>query len=179
MKHRVAGKTFGRRPEQKKALFRGLATSLVQYERIETTIVKAKEMRRIVEPLITLGKEGTLAARRKALSYLYSKETVAKLFGELAERFKTRQGGYTRIFHLGLRRGDGAEMGLIELIPGEKTKKKEESAKGKTKEKVKEPKEKKAEKTKPEPKAAKEKPKAEKKKTEPASKKASKKKESA
>src|SRR6266581_1396918 len=106
MMHRIAGRVFGRRPDQKKALLRGLATSLLDFERIETTVPKAKELRRVVEPLITLAKRGDLHARRQAASYIYKKEVVAKLFAEIGPRFKSRMGGYTRIFHLGQRRGD-------------------------------------------------------------------------
>jgi large subunit ribosomal protein L17 len=124
MRHRLAGRTFGRRSDQRKALFRGLATSLLDAERIETTLAKAKELRRVVEPLVTLAKRGDLHARRQAAAFIYKAEVVKKLFTEVAERFKTRAGGYTRIYQLGQRRGDGAKMALIELIPGEKKAKK-------------------------------------------------------
>ncbi len=115
--------TFGRRADQRKALMRGLATSLLDKGRIETTLVRAKELRKVVEPLITLGKRGDLHARRQAASYLYGKQVVSKLFGEVAQQFKDRPGGYTRIYQVGQRRGDGAKMALIELISEEKAKK--------------------------------------------------------
>lgn len=117
MKHQVSSRTFGRRPDQRKALMRGLATQLVEYERIKTTISKAKELRKYVEPLVTLGKRTDLHARRQAGRFLYHRKAVTKLFGELAPRFKDRSGGYTRISRLGRRRGDGAEEALIEFIP--------------------------------------------------------------
>ena len=116
MRHKVVSRNFGRRPNQRKALMRGLATSLLEHGRIETTVVKAKELRRVVEPLITLGKSGTLHARRRAAAIVYKKSVVSKLFGEVAEQFKDRPGGYTRIYKLGHRRGDGAEMAMIELV---------------------------------------------------------------
>ena len=115
MRHRSLAKVFGRRPEPRKALFRGLATALLKQERIETTLAKAKELRRVVEPLVTLAKRGDLHARRQAAAFLYTKDVVAKLFADVGPRFKDRQGGYTRIFKIGRRRGDGAEMALIEL----------------------------------------------------------------
>lgn len=163
MRHRVAGRTFGRRPEQRRALLRGLANALIDYERIETTVAKAKELRRVVEPLITLAKRGDLHARRQAASYLYRKESLKKLFGELADRFRERQGGYTRILHVGRRIGDGAELALIEFLRPEKSK-----AKKKEPEKEKESTKKAA------PKKAKEKPKAKAKKEVVTKKKASK-----
>jgi large subunit ribosomal protein L17 len=132
MRHRVAGKTFGRRPEQRKALLRGLAGNLIDSEKILTTLVKAKELRKVVEPLVTLAKAGDLHSRRQAASVLYRKESVQKLFGEIAERFKDRKGGYTRIYRTGRRVGDGAETAIIELLQPPKTskpKKKETEAK--------------------------------------------------
>ena len=122
MKHRIVGRSFGRRPAQAKALMRGLATALIERERIETTISKAKELRRVVEPLVTLGKKGSIHARRKAREVVYGRAPLAKLFDELSPRFKERSGGYTRIFRLGQRRGDGAEMAVIEFLPAEKSK---------------------------------------------------------
>lgn len=119
MRHKVNKRTFGRRPEARKALLRGLATSLVENERIVTTVVRAKELKKVVEPLVTLAKRGDLHARRQVAAYLYKKGAVAKLFGDLADRFKTRPGGYTRIFRKGFRRGDGAETVIIEFIPAE------------------------------------------------------------
>ena len=135
MRHRMETSSFGRRPNQRKALMRGLATSLLDKGRIETTLAKAKELKKVVEPLITLGKRGDLHARRQAAGYLYKREVVAKLFGEVAERFKTRPGGYTRIMQLERRRGDAAKMALIELIPAEGSKKKPSTKKGSDKKK--------------------------------------------
>jgi large subunit ribosomal protein L17 len=134
VRHQVTGRTFGRRPEQRKALLRGLANSLIDAERITTTVQKAKELRKVVEPLVTLGKRGDLWSRRQAASVLYEKDALAKLFGEIAERFKDRQGGYTRIYRIGRRIGDGAEQAIIEFLPSEKStksKKKEPEAKAK------------------------------------------------
>lgn len=119
MRHKVNKRTFGRRPEGRKALLRGLATSLVESERIVTTVVRAKELKKVVEPLVTLAKRGDLHARRQVAAYLYKSEAVQKLFSELADRFKTRPGGYTRIFRNGFRRGDGAETVIIEFLPAE------------------------------------------------------------
>ncbi len=126
MRHQMRKRNFGRRPHQRKALMRGLADQLIEHERITTTLVKAKELRKVVEPLITLGKKGDLHSRRQAASVLYKKETVQKLFdGGIVERFKDRPGGYTRIYKGGIRRGDAAPMAIIELIPeGDKPAKK-------------------------------------------------------
>jgi large subunit ribosomal protein L17 len=93
-----------------------MATSLVNHERIETTLPKAKELRSVVEKMITLGKRGDLHARRQAASYLFDDEAVKKVFSDLASRFKERSGGYTRIIRKGFRFGDGADMAFIELV---------------------------------------------------------------
>lgn len=97
-------------------MFRNMVTSLLEYERITTTLPKAKELRRVADNMITLGKKGTLPARRKALGYVRSKGVVAKLFSSLSERYKERPGGYTRIYKLGSRTGDCAPMAMIELV---------------------------------------------------------------
>jgi large subunit ribosomal protein L17 len=97
-------------------MLRNMATSLVLHERIETTVPKAKELRGIVDRMITLGKRGDLHARRQAAGYLFNDEAVIKVFGDLAERFKNRPGGYTRILKKGFRFGDGADMALLELV---------------------------------------------------------------
>jgi large subunit ribosomal protein L17 len=97
-------------------MFRNMATSLLIHERIETTVPKAKELRSIVEKMITLGKRGDLHARRTAASYLFSDEAVAKVFSDLATRFASRPGGYTRILKKGFRFGDGADMAFLELV---------------------------------------------------------------
>ena len=99
-----------------KAMSRNMATSLLEYEKITTTLPKAKQLRSVVERMITLGKKGALADRRRALGYIRLKGVVHKLFSELAERYKDRQGGYTRIYKLGYRMGDNAPMAVIELV---------------------------------------------------------------
>ncbi|MCB0326426.1 MAG: 50S ribosomal protein L17 [Bdellovibrionales bacterium] len=123
MRHRVVGRTLGRRPDQRKALYRGLATSLIDSGRIITTVEKAKELRRYVEPLITKAKKGDLNSRRLVAAKLYRKESVAKLFDEIAPSFETRQGGYTRILKYKRRQGDAAETAIIEFVEFEKKKK--------------------------------------------------------
>ena len=113
MRHNVAGKRLGRTTNQRKALMKNLATSLIQHERIETTLVKAKELRRYVEPFITLAKNDSVANRRLAMARLGSKTVVQKLF---RARFTARPGGYTRILKTSHRLGDAADMALIELV---------------------------------------------------------------
>lgn len=113
---------LGRTTDHRMALLRNLASDLIIHERLETTEAKAKELRSIVDKMITLGKRGDLHARRQAVAFLYNQEAdedqnvVQKLFGELAERYEDRQGGYTRVLKLGARQGDGAEMAIIELV---------------------------------------------------------------
>jgi large subunit ribosomal protein L17 len=119
MKHRVAGRKLGRTSEHRLALLRNLATSLLDKEKVRTTLPKAKELRPFVERLITLSKRETLHARRRVLRHVRSRTVVAKLFDTLAARYATRPGGYTRVLHLGPRRGDHAEMALIELVGAE------------------------------------------------------------
>ena len=116
MRHRNAGRQLRRTSEQKLALLRGLATSLIEHEAIETTEAKAKELRPFVEKLITKAKEGTLHARRLAGRHIQKREAADKLFQTIGPRFATRAGGYTRILKTGHRRGDGAEMARIELV---------------------------------------------------------------
>lgn len=116
MRHLKAGRTLGVKPAHRKAMLRNIVTSLVEKEQIKTTVARAKEMRKPLDKMITLGKRGDLSARRMALGYVKSKEAMAKLFGELAERYRDRQGGFSRIMKLGPRRGDGAEMALILLV---------------------------------------------------------------
>ncbi len=111
-------------------MFRNMATSLLGESRIETTEIKAKELRRYVERMITLGKRGDLHARRQALAFLRSKDVVGKVFGEYAERFKDRAGGYTRIMKLGSRAGDNARMAIIEILGTDDAKEKEKAKKG-------------------------------------------------
>lgn len=113
---------LGRTTDQRKALLRGLATDLIVHERLETTEAKAKELRSVVDKMITLGKRGDIHARRQAAAFLYNAEAnenevaVQKLFSDIAGRYEERQGGYTRVLKLGPRRGDGAEMAVIELV---------------------------------------------------------------
>jgi large subunit ribosomal protein L17 len=116
MRHRITGRQLGRNTNQRKALFRGLVTSLIKHGRIETTLAKAREIRGIAEKIITLGKRGDLHARKLALSYIYTEDTVSNLFDKIAPRMKDRNGGYLRIVKTRRRYGDGAEMGVIELI---------------------------------------------------------------
>ncbi|GEM01755.1 MAG: 50S ribosomal protein L17 [Bacillota bacterium] len=113
---------LGRTTDARMALLRNLATDLIIHERIETTEAKAKDLRSVVEKMITLGKRGDLHARRQAASFLYRKDAsetedaVQKLFNDVAKRYEDRQGGYTRVLKLGERRGDGAKMAIIELV---------------------------------------------------------------
>jgi len=110
------GRKFNRPTAHRQAMFVNLATSLLKHEQITTTLPKAKDLRPIVERLITLGKRGGLHARRQALAVLPEEKIVQKLFGELAERYKERQGGYTRVLKAGFRYGDAAPMAVIELV---------------------------------------------------------------
>ncbi len=116
MRHLKKGRQLGRKTKHRWALFRNLVTSLLDHERLETTEAKAKEMRGFTDRMITLGKEGTLSARRRALEFLRSKDVVSKLFSDVAGRFKDRPGGYTRIVKTRRRIGDAAEMVAIELV---------------------------------------------------------------
>ncbi len=116
MRHRKSGRKLGRTSSHRDAMFRNMVTSLFEHERIVTTAQKAKEVRPIAEKMITLAKRGDLHARRQALSYIRSKDVVAKLFGEISEQFSERDGGYTRIIKTGVRKGDAASMAIIELV---------------------------------------------------------------
>ncbi len=116
MRHNNGYRKLGRVSSHRRAMFRNMATSLLIHERIETTVPKAKELRSIVEKMITLGKHGDLHSRRLAASYLFDDEAVKKVFTEIAPRFKDRSGGYTRILRKGPRFGDGAEMAFLELV---------------------------------------------------------------
>lgn len=133
MRHRKSGRKLGVTTKHRKAMFRNMATDLLRNGRINTTDTKAKEIRRVVEKLVTLGKNGSLHARRKALGYIRDRAVVEKLFSELAQRYMERPGGYTRIVKLGYRRGDNAPISLIELVTEEyKAKRKRRKAKPKT-----------------------------------------------
>ncbi|MDT7043828.1 50S ribosomal protein L17 [Candidatus Nitronereus thalassa] len=119
MRHRKSGRQLGRNTKHRHALFRNLVTSLIEHERIETTEAKAKEIRGLAEKMITLGKSGTLHARRQALSFIQQKTIVSKLFDDVAGRFHSRSGGYTRIIPTRRRPGDAAEMVALELVARE------------------------------------------------------------
>jgi large subunit ribosomal protein L17 len=162
MRHRVAGRRLSRTTQHRELMFRNMLVSLLQHERIKTTLAKGKELRSWADKIITLGKKGTLHARRQAFALLRDEGIVKKLFDEIAPKLKDRQGGYTRVYKLGWRHGDGAPLSLVELVsfahPEEKkkstiTKAKEvlERVTPKKKEKV-EKKEKVKEKTKGKPK---------------------------
>jgi large subunit ribosomal protein L17 len=185
MRHRVAGRKLSRHTQHRELMFRNMLVSLLQHERIKTTLAKGKELRSWADKIISLGKRGTLHARRRAFALLRDKGIVKKLFDEIAPKFKDREGGYTRVYKLGWRQGDGAPLSLVELVtyapPAEKKKstitkakevlervtpkkkekgEKKEKEKEKGKEKVKEKKEKKAKKEEKEaPKEKKTKPK--------------------
>lgn len=116
MRHRSGYRKLNRTPSHRKAMFANMASSLITHEQITTTLPKAKELRRIADRMITLGKKGALHHRRQALSFLRDDAAVAKLFGALAERFKDRPGGYTRVLKAGFRYGDAAPMAVIELM---------------------------------------------------------------
>ena len=119
MRHLKTGRKFGRTSAHRKALFRNMVTALIDRERIRTTLAKAKELRGKVEKTITLGKKGTLHARRHALKLVADKDSLKKIFGPLAERYANRPGGYTRVIKLGHRLGDDAPMVFIELVDRE------------------------------------------------------------
>jgi large subunit ribosomal protein L17 len=116
MRHRVAGVKLNRSPAHRRALLRNLVTALVEREVIRTTDAKAKELRRWADRMITLGKQGTLHARRRAAAILRGRSAVKKLFEELAPRYAARRGGYTRVVKLGVRPGDSAALSLVELV---------------------------------------------------------------
>jgi len=116
MRHRKAGRKLGRNASHRDAMFRNMVTSLLDQERIVTTVPKAKEAKRVAEQMITLGKRGDLHARRQAMAYIRSKSIVAKLFDQLSSQYAERQGGYTRIIRTGTRLGDAAPMAILELV---------------------------------------------------------------
>lgn len=116
MRHRKSGRQLNRNSSHRQAMFRNLASALVSHEIIKTTLPKAKELRRVIEPLITLAKVDSVANRRLAFARTRNSELVAKLFGELGPRFAQRAGGYTRILKCGFRAGDNAPMAYIELL---------------------------------------------------------------
>ncbi len=116
MRHRNFGRKLSRNTEHRRALLRNLVTSLILQERIETTVAKAKEARAVAERMISLGKRGDLHARRLAASYCTTPPAVKKLFEDIAKRYASRPGGYTRIIRTGWRKGDGADMAVLELV---------------------------------------------------------------
>ena len=116
MRHKVAGRKLGRDTSHRRAMYRNLVTDLLGYEKITTTEAKAKEVRGLAEKMITLGKEGGLHSRRRALAFIIDKKVTEKVFTELAPRYAERPGGYTRITKLGPRLGDGAAMVQLELV---------------------------------------------------------------
>ena len=116
MRHRKSGRKLNRNSAHRKAMYRNMASSLIKHETIKTTLPKAKELRRVVEPLITMAKSDAVASRRLAFDRLRDKEAVGKLFVELGPRFSAREGGYTRILKMGFRRGDAAPMAIVQLL---------------------------------------------------------------
>jgi large subunit ribosomal protein L17 len=121
MRHRKTGRRLGRTSSHRKAMFRNMAASLLRHETIRTTLPKAKELRRVVEPLITLAREDGVANRRLAFDRLRDKEVVGKLFQDLGPRFRNRPGGYLRILKLGPRAGDASPMAIVQLVEGPAT----------------------------------------------------------
>ena len=116
MRHRESGRRLNRNSSHRKAMFRNMTCSLLRHELIKTTLPKAKELRRVAEPIITMGKSDSVAKRRLAFSRLRDDEVVGKLFEELGPRYKDRPGGYLRILKMGFRAGDKAPMALVELV---------------------------------------------------------------
>jgi len=116
MRHGMSGRKLNRTSTARKALFANLTVALLKHEQIKTTLPKAKDLRPVAEKMITLGKRGGLHARRQAIAYLRDEKIVAKLFSTIAERYKTREGGYTRVLKAGFRYGDCAPMAIIELV---------------------------------------------------------------
>jgi large subunit ribosomal protein L17 len=131
MRHRKAGKKLGRDSSHRKAMLRNMVTSLFRHEQLETTDAKAKQLRPVAEKMITLAKRGDLHARRQTLAYIMDKAITHKLFEDLRERYLDRQGGYVRIIKKGNRKGDGASVSVIQLLPAEESKKKSKK-KGRT-----------------------------------------------
>ena len=126
MRHRVAGRKLSRHTRHRELMFRNMVVSLLQHERIKTTLAKGKELRGWADRIISLGKQGTLHARRRAFAFLRDEGIVKRLFDEIAPKFKDREGGYTRIYRLGWRVGDAAPLSLVELatyVPPEEKKK--------------------------------------------------------
>ena len=123
MRHRIAGKQLARNSSHRRAMLRNMVTSLFKHEQIETTDAKAKAIRPVAEKMITLAKRGDLHARRQALAYIKDKAVTHRLFDELKDRYLDRQGGYLRIIKKGTRKGDGAPISIVQLLPPEESKK--------------------------------------------------------
>jgi len=133
MRHKKRTVKLGRTSSHRRAMLRNMVTSLLKSERIETTVPKAREAARLADRMVTLAKKGTLHARRQALTFVMDREVVTKLFSDLAPRYADRNGGYTRVIRTSFRRGDGAELALVEMIgriapPPKAAKKKKEKA---------------------------------------------------
>lgn len=137
MRHLNGYRKLGRDSSHRRAMLRNMVTSLVLHERIDTTLPKAKELRSIIDKMITLGKRGDLHARRQAASYLFDDKAVSKVFSDLATRFKDRPGGYTRILKTGFRLGDGADLATMQLVDFGSAAEKPAKAEPKTKKKAK------------------------------------------
>lgn len=129
MRHRVSGRHFGRTANKRKALLRGLIISLLEHQRIETTLAKAKEVKKLAERIVTLGIKGDLHSKRIALSHIPNRKAIAKLFGEIAPRFSGRNGGYLRLIRTRNRVNDGAPMAVLEFIDYEEIRQKAEKEK--------------------------------------------------
>lgn len=139
MRHLVDSRKLGRTSSHRLALLRNMLSSLINHDRIETTLPKAKELRRWADWMVSLGKDGSLAARRRALRYVQDDKAIVKLFTNLADRFKARNGGYTRIMRLGNRHGDNAPMAIIEYLSAEVAPAAAKTKSGATKKAVKKP----------------------------------------
>lgn len=127
MRHGMSGRKLGRTTSHRQAMFANMAAALIKHEQIKTTLPKAKELRAVIDRLITLGKKGGLANRRRAFAQLRDETMVAKLFGPLAERYKSRAGGYSRVLKAGFRYGDAAAVAFIELVDRDETAKGQDS----------------------------------------------------
>ena len=116
MRHRLAGKKFGRRTGHRNAMYRGMVTSLLKNGHLRTTEAKARQVRSMAEKMVTLGKKGSLHARRQAAAYITEPRVVSLVFDDLAEKYRERPGGYTRLVKLGARKGDASDMAMLELV---------------------------------------------------------------
>jgi large subunit ribosomal protein L17 len=138
MRHKVSGRLFGRTANQRKALLKGIVSSLLEYQRIETTLAKAKAAKGIAEKIVTMGIKGDLHSKRLVLSYIPNRAVVSKLFSEIAPRFSGRNGGYLRLVQTRNRVNDGAPMAVLEFIDYESIKKPKEEKKAKAEKKAEE-----------------------------------------